>query len=202
MSSSGRQQPNFDFSEIISSIQVYSYTNRGTTGHYRLANRSLQLLQELADSGMLCLSTDAQPYCQARAVRGCSWTIFAPVYPSFLNLFCSCGSMSSRHDLFSLQRSSTRTHAIIRSVHRCGALSIELLQRQVALVLHYSSLLEVCDLHAISIALRLHRPFLLPQYPSTHPATCACALEFSELRRAHFSCLLVFSHAVDDVVLV
>lgn len=59
MSSSGRQQPNFDFSEIISSIQVYSYTNRGTTGHYRLANRSLQLLQELADSGSRCLSTDA-----------------------------------------------------------------------------------------------------------------------------------------------
>ena len=49
--------------------------------------------------------------------------------------------------LFSLKRSSARAHSIIRSVHGCGALSIELLQRQVTLVLHYSSLLEVCDLY-------------------------------------------------------
>lgn len=49
--------------------------------------------------------------------------------------------------LFSLQRSSARTHSIQRTVHRCGALGIELLQRQVALVLHYSSLLEICDLY-------------------------------------------------------
>jgi hypothetical protein len=49
--------------------------------------------------------------------------------------------------LFSFQRSSARTNGIQRSVHRCGALSIELLQRQITLMLHYSSLLEVCDLY-------------------------------------------------------
>jgi len=36
----------------------------------------------------------------------------------------------------------------------------------------------------------------------THPTTRACALKFSELRRARFSCLLVFPYAVDNVVAI
>ena len=54
----------------------------------------------------------------------------------------------------------------------------------------------------ISIALVSHEAPLLFRDQCTHPATRACALEFSELRRTHFSCLLVFPYAVDDVVAI
>lgn len=55
---------------------------------------------------------------------------------------------------------------------------------------------------AISIALRLYWSLSSSRKHCTHPTTRACALEFSKLRRTHFSCLLVFPYAVDDVVAI
>ena len=55
---------------------------------------------------------------------------------------------------------------------------------------------------AISIALRLYWSLSSSRKHCTHPTTRACALKFSELRRTHFSCLLVFPYAVDDVVAI
>ena len=54
----------------------------------------------------------------------------------------------------------------------------------------------------ISIALKLYFPHSPFRKWCTHPTTRACALKFSEFRRAHFSCLLVFPYAVDDVVAI
>ena len=55
---------------------------------------------------------------------------------------------------------------------------------------------------AISIALWSYAALHLSKNQCTHPTTRACALEFSKLRRTHFSCLLVFPYAVDDVVAI
>ena len=89
-------------------------------------------------------------------------TLTSPLHPS--------SSVSLRGG----SRTATRAH-----VHSSRALCTELLQCCITLVLHDSSLLEVCD-----------------------PATCACALKLPQLRRTSIPCLLVFPHAVDDAVAV
>lgn len=109
-------------------------------------------------------------------------------------------------------RTATRAH-----VHSSRALCTELLQCCITLVLHDSSLLEVCDLSTKSAQVhcspnnnplqsnRIQRYHHFPRssIPNrTYPATCACALKLPQLRRTSIPCLLVFPHAVDDAVAV
>jgi hypothetical protein len=124
-------------------------------------------------------------------------------------------TQTSRHKIcssISLQRSS---RTATRSIHLSRALSIELLQCRIALVLHNSSLLEICDLSTKSAQVRC-RPGMIQSSPivsssirprsstpnCTYPATCASALKFPQLRRTSLPRLLVFPHAVDDAVAI
>jgi hypothetical protein len=54
----------------------------------------------------------------------------------------------------------------------------------------------------ISITPVLYQQVSLLPLSCTHPTTCACALKFSELRRAHLLCLLVFPYTVDNAVAI
>lgn len=103
--------------------------------------------------------------------------------------------------LFSLKRSRA-TNIASTGVHLCCAFSIELLQSQITLVLHHSSLLEVCDLYIYQHS-SLYTKFICSlERHWTHPTTCACALKFFKLRRAHSLCLVVLSYTVDDAVAI
>jgi hypothetical protein len=127
-------------------------------------------------------------------------TLTSPLHPS--------SSVSLRRG----SRTATRAH-----VHSSRALCTELLQCCITLVLHDSSLLEVCDLSTKSAQVhcspnnnplqsnRIQRYHHFPRssIPNrTYPATCACALKLPQLRRTSIPCLLVFPHAVDDAVAV
>ena len=133
--------------EIVSSIQVYLTSVVVHPGPNRFANPTvaLQSSQQSAGNGTLCLLTsriDLLPRTRsAWLLKG--GVVRHPDQSSLHILPLQFHPIS----LFSFQRSIAGPHGIQRTVHRRGALSIELLQRQIALVLHYSSLLEVCDLY-------------------------------------------------------
>lgn len=159
---------------IPKSCLVYKYILTSVVvhpGQYRLANptAALQSSQQSGGGCILCLLTSRigllLRMCNVCLSKG---SILRHRSRSPLHIL---EFQSYSIFLFSLQRSSARTHGIQRTVHRCGAFSIELLQRQIALVLHYSSLLEVRDLlqnqHGSCIArgaLSLPRPMYSPSY--------------------------------------
>lgn len=132
------------------SVQVYSYIHCGTSR----AISSCESCKTAAVVAMVCrqwytlsLNKPHRPRCHALRVRGCSRAMKGNIMRhSGKSLLHSLPVQLHPISLFPFQCSIARAHGIHRGVHRCGALSIELLQRQIALVLHYSSLLEVCDL--------------------------------------------------------
>lgn len=87
---------------------------------------------------------------------------------------------------------------------------LQLLQRLVTLVLHYSPLLEVCDLfdnqpllEDASLLLSQHSTPPQKQWKRcTHPTRCAVRLKSFPLRRTCFSCFVFLPYAVHDVILV
>ena len=159
---------------VSKSCLVYKYILTSVVvhpGQYRLANptAALQSSQQSAGDYILCLLTSRigllLRMCNACLSKG-SILRHRSRSPLHILEFRSYSIF-----LFSLQRSSARTHGIQRTVHRCRAFSIELLQRQIALVLHYSSLLEVRDLlqnqHSSCVARSapsLPRPMYSPSY--------------------------------------
>ena len=184
---------------------VYKYILTPTmisTESNRLLDLELPSVTMIAGQSASSLGKPCRPAATQTQRMAAQRQLSAPPYAfRVLRLSYSCDSIDKILS-FSLECSSTRTYAIICSVHRCGALSIELLQCRIALVFHHPSLLEVCDLYRHQHCSPRNSTAILLRTQCTHPTTRACALEFSELRCAHLSCLLVFSYTVDDVVLL